>query len=145
MLDKLLLQARSMGASDLHLTPEGMPMVRVDGSLQLLQNEIISREKLEQALLALLPEQEKQQLLQTGEIDTAFSDRLQERCLPIFTVLAMVMRRRFVCCRRIFLTATVLACRKLSVSLPRAAAVCCSLQVPQEAAKAQRLPRWYSR
>ena len=47
MLDKLLLQARSMGASDLHLTPEGMPMVRVDGSLQLLQNEIISREKLE--------------------------------------------------------------------------------------------------
>lgn len=80
MLDKLLLQAKSMGASDLHLTPEGMPMVRVDGSLQLLQNEIISREKLEQALLALLPEQEKQQLLQTGEIDTAFSDRLQERC-----------------------------------------------------------------
>ena len=80
MLDKLLLQAKSMGASDLHLTPEGMPMVRVDGSLQPLQNEIISREKLEQALLALLPEQEKRQLLQTGEIDTAFSDRLQERC-----------------------------------------------------------------
>ena len=50
------------------------------GSLQPLQNEIISREKLEQALLALLPEQEKRQLLQTGEIDTAFSDRLQERC-----------------------------------------------------------------
>lgn len=80
MLDKLLLQAKSMGASDLHLTPEGMPMVRVVGSLQPLQNEIISREKLEQALLALLPDQEKRQLLQTGEIDTAFSDRLQERC-----------------------------------------------------------------
>lgn len=80
MLDKLLLQAKSMGASDLHLTPEGMPMVRVDGSLQPLQNEIISREKLEQVLLALLPEQEKRQLLQTGEIDTAFSDSLQERC-----------------------------------------------------------------
>ena len=31
-------------------------------------------------MLALLPEQEKRQLLQTGEIDTAFSDRLQERC-----------------------------------------------------------------
>lgn len=80
MLDKLLLQAKSMGASDLHLTPEGMPMVRVDGSLQPLQNEIISREKLEQALLALLPEQEKRQLLQTGEVDAAFSDALQERC-----------------------------------------------------------------
>lgn len=80
MLDKLLLQAKSMGASDLHLTPEGMPMVRVDGSLQPLQNEIISREKLEQALLALLPEQEKRQLLQTGEVDAAFSYALQERC-----------------------------------------------------------------
>ena len=80
MLDKLLLLARNMGASDLHLTPASVPMVRVDGSLQPLQNEFISREKLEKALLALLPEQEKQQLLQTGEIDTAFSDSLQERC-----------------------------------------------------------------
>lgn len=80
MLDKLLLQARSMGASDLHLTPASVPMARIDGSLQPLQNEFISREKLEAALLALLPEQEKRQLLQTGEIDTAFSDRLQERC-----------------------------------------------------------------
>ena len=80
MLDKLLLLARNMGASDLHLTPASVPMVRVDGSLQPLQNEFVSREKLEKALLALLPEQEKQQLLQAGEIDTAFSDRLQERC-----------------------------------------------------------------
>ena len=80
MLDKLLLQAKSMGASDLHLKPASVPMVRIDGSLQPLLNEFISREKLEKALLALLPEQKKQQLLQTGEIDTAFSDRLQERC-----------------------------------------------------------------
>ena len=80
MLDKLLLLARHMGASDLHLTPASVPMVRVDGSLQPLQNEFISREKLEKALLALLPEQEKRQLLQTGEIDTAFNDSLQERC-----------------------------------------------------------------
>ena len=65
---------------DLHLTPASVPMVRVDGSLQPLRNEFISREKLEKALLALLPEQEKRRLLQTGEIDTAFSDRLQERC-----------------------------------------------------------------
>lgn len=80
MLDKLLLQARSMGASDLHLIPEEMPMVRLDGSLQPLANEVISQEKLEAALLALLPEQEKRQLLQTGEVDAAFSDGLQERC-----------------------------------------------------------------
>lgn len=80
MLDKLLLWARNMEASDLHIRPASVPMVRVDGSLQPLQNEFISREKLEKALLALLPEQEKQQLLQTGEIDTAFSDSLQERC-----------------------------------------------------------------
>ena len=46
MLDKLLLQARSMGASDLHLTPASVPMVRVDGSLQPLRNEFISQEKL---------------------------------------------------------------------------------------------------
>lgn len=145
MLDKLLLQAKSMGASDLHLTPEGMPMVRVDGSLQPLQNEIISREKLEQALLALLPEQEKRQLLQTGEIDTAFSDRLQERCRLNIYRLGNGYAAAIVCSRRIFLTATVLACRKLSVSLAAAAAVCCSLQVPQAAAKAPRWPRWYSR
>ena len=80
MLDKLLLLARGMGASDLHLTPASVPMVRVEGILQPLQNEFISREELEKALLALLPEQEKQQLLQTGEIDTAFSDSTQERC-----------------------------------------------------------------
>lgn len=66
MLDKLLLWARNMEASDLHIRPASVPMVRVDGSLQPLQNEFISREKLEKALLALLPEQEKQQLLQTG-------------------------------------------------------------------------------
>ena len=30
MLDKLLLLARHMGASDLHLTPASVPMVRVD-------------------------------------------------------------------------------------------------------------------
>ena len=68
MLDKLLLWARNMEASDLHIRPASVPMVRVDGSLQPLQNEFISREKLEQALLALLPEQEKRQLLQTGNI-----------------------------------------------------------------------------
>ena len=62
MLDKLLLWARNMEASDLHIRPASVPMVRVDGSLQPLQNEFISREKLEKALLALLPEQEKQQL-----------------------------------------------------------------------------------
>ena len=80
MLDKLLQQAKSMGASDLHLTPEGMPMVRVDGSLQPLQNEIISREKLEQALLALLPEQEKRQLLQTGELPAQYLPSWQRLC-----------------------------------------------------------------
>ena len=59
MLDKLLMQARDMGASDLHLTPASVPMVRIDGSLQPLTSAVISREKLEAALLALLPEQEK--------------------------------------------------------------------------------------
>ena len=43
MLDKLLLLAREMGASDLHLTPASVPMVRIDGSLQPLANEFISR------------------------------------------------------------------------------------------------------
>ena len=81
MLDELVLQARRMGASDLHLTPASVPMARIDGSLQPLQNEFISREKLEAALLALLPEQEKRQLLQTGEVDTAFSDSMQELSL----------------------------------------------------------------
>ena len=80
MLDKLLMQARDMGASDLHLTPASVPMVRIDGSLQPLTSAVISREKLEAALLALLPEQEKRQLLQNGEVDTAFSDSTQERC-----------------------------------------------------------------
>ena len=47
MLDKLLLWARNMEASDLHIRPASVPMVRVDGSLQPLQNEFISREKLE--------------------------------------------------------------------------------------------------
>ena len=80
MLDELVLQARRMGASDLHLTPASVPMVRLNGSLQPLANTVISREKLEAALLALLPEQEKRQLLQNGEVDTAFSDSTQKRC-----------------------------------------------------------------
>ncbi|WP_304239012.1 ATPase, T2SS/T4P/T4SS family, partial [Phascolarctobacterium succinatutens] len=80
MLDELVWQARRMGASDLHLTPASVPMVRIDGGLQPLANAVISREKLEAALLALLPEQEKRQLLQNGEVDTAFSDSTQERC-----------------------------------------------------------------
>ena len=131
MLDELVLQARRMGASDLHLTPASVPMVRIDGGLQPLTSAVISREKLEAALLALLPEQEKRQLLQNGEVDTAFSDSTQKRCrLNVY---------------RLGNGYAAWACRKLSASLRAASAVCCLSPVLPAAAKAQRLLRWYSR
>ena len=145
MLDKLLLQAKSMGASDLHLTPASVPMVRVDGSLQPLRNEFISREKLRKRYLPCCRSRKNSSCCRQVRLILLLVTDCRSAAGSIFTALATAMRRRFVCSRRIFLTATVLACRKLSVSLRAAAVVCCSLQVPQAAAKAPRWPRWYSR
>ena len=144
MLDKLLLWARNMEASDLHIRPASVPMVRVDAVCSLCKTNLFPG-KLEKALLALLPEQENSSCCRQVRLILLLVTVYRSAAGSMFIVLAAAMRRRFVCFRRKFLTATVLACRKLFVSLLRAAAVCCSLQVPQEAAKAPRLPRWYSR
>ena len=44
MIKELLEEARSRGASDLHIVPDAVPMIRVDGILQTLGEEILTAE-----------------------------------------------------------------------------------------------------
>ncbi len=118
MLDKLLLLARNMGASDLHLTPVSVPIVRVDGSLQPLQNEFISGKSWRKRCLPCCRSRKNSSCCRQVRLILLLVTVCRSAAGSIFTALATAMRRRFVCSRRIFLTATALACRKLSVSLP---------------------------
>lgn len=79
MLFKLFSKARSLGASDIHLTGGKIPMMRLAGKLQKLDEAVIHAQALEQFLRQLLPEHLQQILKQCGEVDAAFCDAAGER------------------------------------------------------------------
>ena len=74
MLKKLLQQARAQAASDLHLTVNCQPMLRVDGELFSLAEPITS-EVMHQTIKNSLTSQQFQQLETKGEVDFAFEDK----------------------------------------------------------------------
>ncbi len=80
MLYELVRRAREMGASDLHLAEGVRPAVRVNGTLLPLGEQCLAQEALPKALQQLLDNRAWQELLQTGEMDTAFSEAPGERC-----------------------------------------------------------------
>ena len=70
-IEKLILDAASRGASDIHLTV-GLPAVlRIDGALTDLDSGVLTQVELEEATLALAGERELDELRRTGETDFA--------------------------------------------------------------------------
>lgn len=81
-IEKLILDAASRGASDIHLTV-GLPAVlRIDGALTDCDGGVLTQVELEEATLALAGERELDELRRTGETDFAatIGDSVRLRC-----------------------------------------------------------------
>ena len=71
MCISLIQESRRLGASDLHMTVGGAPMVRLDGYLQQLVPTPVSAAQLAE-FVALLPDYTRQLLERRGEVDCAW-------------------------------------------------------------------------
>lgn len=71
MCISLIQESRRLGASDLHMTVGGAPMVRLDGYLQQLVPTPVTAAQLAE-FVALLPDYTRQNLERRGEVDCAW-------------------------------------------------------------------------
>lgn len=71
MCISLIQESRRLGASDLHMTVGGAPMVRLDGYLQQLVPKPVTAAQLAE-FVALLPDYTRQLLERRGEVDCAW-------------------------------------------------------------------------
>ena len=71
MCISLIQESRRLGASDLHMTVGGAPMVRLDGYLQQLVATPVTAAQLAE-FVALLPDYTRQLLERRGEVDCAW-------------------------------------------------------------------------
>ena len=71
MCISLIQESRRLGASDLHMTVGGAPMVRLDGCLQQLVPTPVTAAQLAE-FVALLPDYTRQLLERRGEVDCAW-------------------------------------------------------------------------
>jgi len=71
-LREMLEQMVKMGASDLHLTVGSPPVVRVDGKLQRLQEDMLTGEVTKKLAYSMLNEKQKTKFEQNNELDFSF-------------------------------------------------------------------------
>jgi twitching motility protein PilT len=74
-LPQLLKALIDQGASDLHLSPDSPPRLRIDGQLFPLDLEPLSGQESKQLCYSVLTEEQKKDFENTKEIDLAFSVR----------------------------------------------------------------------
>lgn len=79
MLDSLLMSAQQIKASDLHITSNKIPLVRVLGSLQPLGTDILSSDDVIRIIRAVLTHEQDAIFQQGNDVDTSFSDSLHQR------------------------------------------------------------------
>lgn len=72
-LEELLKMAGDQKASDIHLTVESPPVLRIDGSLVQLQTEKLSREDIETFAHSLMNAQQAKRFGDYGELDLSYS------------------------------------------------------------------------
>lgn len=72
-LDKLLQLAGEQKASDIHLTVESPPVLRIDGSLVQLQTEKLSQADLEMFAKSLMNDLQAKRFAECGELDISYS------------------------------------------------------------------------
>ncbi len=68
-LRELLLQAIQKKASDLHLTENTPPVLRIDGKLLLTKNSSLSRDDLKKMIYAILSDYQKEKFEKDHELD----------------------------------------------------------------------------
>ena len=83
MCISLIQEARRLGASDLHLTAGGAPVVRLAGCLKPLAKPPLAAAQLAE-FVALLPDYTRQQLERRGEVDCAWSSGSERYRLNIY-------------------------------------------------------------
>jgi twitching motility protein PilT len=82
-IDELFGQMLDMKASDLHLKSNGVPQLRIDGSMVVAPNRgPLTPEQLEALLVAITPERNKHEFAETNDTDFAytFPGRARMRC-----------------------------------------------------------------
>ena len=73
LLAGLLERVVRLGGSDLHLTPDGVPRIRVDGSLRCHGSEALSAERVRAMVAAAVPARHRGLLESGGEADFSFT------------------------------------------------------------------------
>src|SRR5688572_13840698 len=72
-LDSYLVRMKEMGASDLHLMAGAAVKVRIHGELEILSGEpVLTQSFLESVLLEIITPPQKEQFLQTHDLDFAY-------------------------------------------------------------------------
>lgn len=73
-IDELIAQAVEAGASDLHITTEKAPVLRIDGRLvELHEAGILDASAAEALILPIVPEDKREALAKAGDTDFAYS------------------------------------------------------------------------
>ncbi len=80
MIDKFIIMAQNAGASDLHLTADSAPVVRVLGRLEKLQAQILTDDDIAQYVKYLLQQKNLQYSLECGEMDISYITENNIRC-----------------------------------------------------------------
>jgi len=73
-IDNLFRRMADMGASDLHMTSEHVPKLRVSGDITDMPGiPLLSKEQMRQILLEICPERNQAQFDETGDTDFAYA------------------------------------------------------------------------
>ena len=72
LLDQILKEAVYMGASDVHLSPQTQPIVRLNTRLMPFSKIVLQQEDLEQMALKILGDEGFLSFQLEGEIDTSY-------------------------------------------------------------------------
>lgn len=73
LIDELLMYAAEQRASDIHLTVESPPVLRIDGLLTRVGEEKLSRHDTEQLAYSLMNESQAERFTERGELDFSYS------------------------------------------------------------------------
>ena len=71
-IHRLLAEARRAGASDLHISVEAPPVLRINGEMARRDGQALRAEETEALLMALLDEPQRQKLSETRQLDACF-------------------------------------------------------------------------
>lgn len=72
-IDNLLKLAAERRASDIHLTVESPPVMRIDGALTRIGDELLSREDIEELAQSVMNEPQARKFSELGELDFSYS------------------------------------------------------------------------